>query len=197
MNATGPSAGSAEGPPASVKPVCVADWHPPHCRELHEQIVRMLIVDERLSLERFADLKQLAIPFLADGQRVQAEHGVDREIGRSHLSLEHTHPPVRHPHLVASARPTLMVEQSVHNGVLHHVPAARLSRLRLCGMREYNSHRQYGGSPSQKHRLRLQSVVRRVHATTRRNESDAEGIQKCRTGRATGRGGIGAFAPCC
>ena len=77
MNATGPRAGSADGPPASVKPVREANRDAPHRRELHEHVMRVLIVDKRLALERFADLEELAIAFLTDGQRIEGKPPVD------------------------------------------------------------------------------------------------------------------------
>ena len=112
------------------------------------------------------------------------------------FSLEHAHPPVRHPHLVASARPALMVEQSVHNGVLHHVPAAGLGRLRGCGMRERQ--------PSPMLRQSVEKTWSSL-SVCREQAHDREGRNQMRSGfrnaepdELTGRSRIGALgAKCC
>ena len=85
MNATGPSAGSPTGPPARVNP-SIADRHPPHRRQLHEEIVRMLAIDQRLAVERLADLKDLAVAVRADRRRIQAEHAGERQPAAWHVS---------------------------------------------------------------------------------------------------------------
>ena len=124
MNATGPRAGSADGPPASGDSRAGTNRDAPHRRELHEQIVRVLIIDKGLALERFADLEELAITFLTDGQRIEAQHRVDREVCAARLAAEHAHPPVGNAELVAPAWRRLMVEESIYDAVLHDVPVS-------------------------------------------------------------------------
>src|SRR5688572_1620783 len=71
-----------------------AEWHPPDGCELHEEVMWMLMIDERLTFERLTDLKDFAISPFVERRRVQAEHGVKRQLGRSDLAAEHPHPPV-------------------------------------------------------------------------------------------------------
>ena len=47
MKATGPSAGSPTGAPASVSANPLRERLPPHRGRLHQEVVRMLMIDER------------------------------------------------------------------------------------------------------------------------------------------------------
>ena len=127
----------------------------PHRRELHEQIMRVLIIDKGLALERFADLEELAIAFLTDGQRIEAQHRVDREVRAAHVAAEHSHPPVGNAELVAPAWRRLMVEESIYDAVLHDVPVSGF-RLGECGNGKRHTCRQCdGGNPFNEHRVLL------------------------------------------
>ena len=74
MKATGPAPVRPPDRPASVRPGRIADRHAPDGRELHEEIVRMLVIDQRTAVERFADLKDLPIAVFADCRGVEAQH---------------------------------------------------------------------------------------------------------------------------
>ena len=64
----------------------LADRNAPHGGELHEQIVGMLAIDQRTAVERFTRLKQFAVPALADGRGIEAEHRVQRQPAARHLA---------------------------------------------------------------------------------------------------------------
>ena len=51
MNATGPSAGSPTGAPASVSAKPLRERLPPDRGGLHQEVVRVLMIDERLPLK--------------------------------------------------------------------------------------------------------------------------------------------------
>src|SRR5437867_13312619 len=46
--------------------------------DLHEQIVRMLSINNRQSIRGFARLKEFRIPALGDSSRFKAKHGTER-----------------------------------------------------------------------------------------------------------------------
>ena len=100
-----------------------AQRHAPRHRELHEEVVRMLPIDQRLAVERLADLEDLTIATFADGRRIQAEHGIQTKWLMSMRVRRHAHTPVGCHELVAPARASLVVEQAVHDAVLHELPA--------------------------------------------------------------------------
>ena len=47
---------------------------------LHQEVVRMLTIDERKAVERLADLKDVAVAVVADRRGIEAEHEVERRI---------------------------------------------------------------------------------------------------------------------
>src|SRR6266852_6722879 len=69
---------------------------------LHEEIVRMLPVDKSL-----ADLKELRVTALSDGQWLEAEHRAQHQMSTRQRPLGHSHDPVRREELIAPARPAL------------------------------------------------------------------------------------------
>ena len=105
-----PERGLAGEPAGNREAGTASDGDPPDCRELREEIVRMLVVDERRAIERLPDLKDLTIAVLTDGGRVEAEHPGERHHAFAGASGRHAHPPVRHDELLASARTALPVE---------------------------------------------------------------------------------------
>ena len=105
--------------------------HSPDGRQLHEQVVRMLSVDQRMSVDRLAGLQDLAVAILSDRRRVETEHARQRQTSAGHLATRHAHPPVRHDELVAAARASLVIEFSEHDPVLHQLPAVVHIHLHL------------------------------------------------------------------
>ncbi len=104
------------------QPARAADRHAPNGRELHEEIVRVLPIDQRSAVDRFADLKDLAITSFPHRRGVEAEHRVERELRRPNLPRQHAHPPVRHREAVATARASLAIEHRGHDPFLHELP---------------------------------------------------------------------------
>ena len=102
----------------------------PNRGELHDQIVRVLPVDQRPSVQRhgFAHLKDLAVSKLARRHQIETEHPVEREPRRPDASGQHAHPPIRHCELIDAARTALMVEQAERDAVLHELPTRWLRR---------------------------------------------------------------------
>ena len=97
MNATGPSAGSPTGPPASVNPVGVVDGHSPDSCELHKQIVRMLSIDQRSTVEllRLPGRFPESLPYRPwAGSEANSPANVSRPMSRR-APCCHPHPPVR------------------------------------------------------------------------------------------------------
>ena len=109
-------AGQRQGDPLS-------DRLQPHRRGLHEEVVRMLVVDERIPLEGLADLEDVAVALRADRRRVETEHQVERELAFAGALLGHAHPPVRRLDLALAARTALVVVHDEHDGVLHERPS--------------------------------------------------------------------------
>ena len=119
----------------------VRDRDSPHAGELHEQIVRMLAVDQRTTAERLAALKDLCVARFADGGRVEAEHAVQRQQTRSHLAHQHTHVPVLSHKFLVPTWAALTIECPEQDAVLHglpplcgHLHVVVLLRLRLRGL---------------------------------------------------------------
>src|SRR5205085_9045032 len=100
-----------------------ANRHAPDAGDLHEEIVRVLTIDQRTSVDDFARLEYLPITRLADSGGIEAQHRVEREPGRTGLPARHAHPPVRHLELVAASRAALMIEQPEDDPILHELPA--------------------------------------------------------------------------
>ncbi len=94
-----------------------------HRRRLHEEVVRVLMIDQRITVESFPDLEDLAVSLRADGCGIEAQHQVQREAPPSGGVARHPHPPVRRLHLCLATRPTLIVEHQEDRTVLHHLPA--------------------------------------------------------------------------
>ena len=63
-------------------------------RETHEQIVRMLIVDERGAGKRLAGLKDLRRAEVAQRERLERQHAMQGERPEADLARAHAHQPV-------------------------------------------------------------------------------------------------------
>src|SRR5258708_18107044 len=68
------------------QPRLVGQRRTPDRSQLHEQIVGMLPVDERPAADRLAYLKNLAITSLANGGRVEAQHGNEGQLRLSDIT---------------------------------------------------------------------------------------------------------------
>ncbi len=62
--------------------------------DLHEEIMRMLAVDDRRSIRSLALLEELRIVAITDGCRLKREHGAHGELAGTELPLGHRHDPV-------------------------------------------------------------------------------------------------------
>jgi hypothetical protein len=116
--------------------VAPADRLAPRDRRLHQKIMRMLPVDQRQAVERLADLEDLAIPIVTNGQRIEAEHQAELQRAAGGWSAQHAHPPVLRAELFSAARPPLVVVGEPGHAVLHEMPGNRIrGRLRVMLMR--------------------------------------------------------------
>ena len=100
-------------------------------RQLHEEIVRMLAVDDRLAERGLAGLKELGILPVADRGRLEAEHRAELNRAAPCRALGGEHPPVRGEVLVVSARTGLAERVECGVGVRHQMPRARVSHQHL------------------------------------------------------------------
>src|SRR5437773_7527921 len=83
--------------------------HPPDRGELHEQIVRVLSIDERAAVQRLANLKDICIACFTGGRGIEAEHAVQGELRCADLASCHAHPPVRRLEFGIAARSALVI----------------------------------------------------------------------------------------
>src|ERR1043166_136617 len=77
-----------EQPCAFAQPKIVAA-----CK-LHEQLVRMLSINNRQSIRGFARLKELRIPAVRDCSRLQAEHSTKGYRVAAEITGKHRHQPI-------------------------------------------------------------------------------------------------------
>ena len=104
--------------------------------QLHEEIVRMLRVDDRTAADRLAGLEQLRI-LLADRERLEAEHRPQHQMTAAERPVGHAHDPVRGEELVVAARAGLHDLIDEREAVQHQHPVAVL--------RHRHVHRRGGG----------------------------------------------------
>ena len=92
--------------------------------QLHEEIVRMLPVDELLAERGLAGLKQLRILAARDGRRLEAEHGPQQQMPSAERPLRGDHHPVGGELFLAAARTggAQIVER--REAVQHQMPRA-------------------------------------------------------------------------
>ena len=101
-----------------------AERHAVGSRQLHEQIVRMLAIDEvRRAVRRLAGLEQQRIAALALG-RVERKHGAQAEPARPERPLAHQHQHALAEGLVVAARAGLLVIDEVDEAMRHERPVA-------------------------------------------------------------------------
>ena len=120
----------ADGAGGNRQAGCVGDGEAPCRRELHEEVVRMLAINERPSVESLAHLKDLAVSCFSGRRRIQAEHPGQGEPAPADPSRCHLHPPVRCLELVAASRTSLMIEQANDHAVVHEHPRRLLILIR-------------------------------------------------------------------
>src|SRR4051812_27032543 len=63
--------------------------------EVHEEIVRMLAIDDRLAIGRLSCLKQKRIPAVRDCRRLKTEHGPEHDASGAQAMNCAQHPPIR------------------------------------------------------------------------------------------------------
>jgi hypothetical protein len=97
------------------------------------------------AVDRFARLKDLAIPIVSKGCRLEAHHDVCAERVAADVLADHAHPPVLDRQLVATAGPALMIGRQKDDAVLHEPPASAWHRhgpgvIMLCRRRILRGH---------------------------------------------------------
>ena len=145
----------------------LAERHAVGGGELHEQVVRVLAVDEMgCAVGRLAGLEQQRIAALALG-RIEREHGPQAERSRAGRPVAHQHQHARGEGLVVAARTGLPVVDEVDVAVRHERPGA-LGQVQT-------RHRRRLGLPGSagalaRHRVRTQGAphVRRAVLARRR-----------------------------
>ena len=92
-------------------------------RQLHDQIVRMLAVVDRLAVALLARGEQVGIAAARDGERLEAEHAAERQSPAREGPLRHAHEPVDAAALVGPAIARLVQELDKGVEVPHQLPA--------------------------------------------------------------------------
>src|ERR1700694_2883002 len=78
-------------------------------RELGKYVVRMLVIDQWLTVVGFAALEKLGKTRMRRGQRLGGKHLTKHEAAAPELVLLHQHQPVDRLRLTLAARPALLV----------------------------------------------------------------------------------------
>src|SRR6187399_1727461 len=94
----------------------------PANRRLHQEVVRMLPVDQGYAVQCLADLEDLAIAVIAKRERIETEHEVELQRPACGRTTEHAHPPVLRTEVLAAARTALVVVCQPGHAVLHEMP---------------------------------------------------------------------------
>src|SRR5262245_23328654 len=76
--------------------------------QLHEQLVRMLTVDDREAEGGFAGLKKQRVPSLSHRRRLQTEHRTKPDPIPADLPRQHGHEPVCRKEFVPASGPCLL-----------------------------------------------------------------------------------------
>lgn len=92
--------------------------------DLHEEIVRVLAVDDGAAVGGFSLLEEQRVFAAGDGGGLKAEHGAQSELAGAKRALRHGHEPVGGEELVASARAGLLRVNDEGVGVEHEHPVA-------------------------------------------------------------------------
>src|SRR4051812_8146348 len=85
--------------------------------------MRMLVVNERLAMIRFAGLKQLRKPGMWRCQRLRGKHLPEQNSPLTQAMLLHQHRPVNRLGFPGAAGSTLIVEGCKDHAMSHEVPA--------------------------------------------------------------------------
>jgi hypothetical protein len=104
----------------------VSERHTPDRCKLHEEIVRMLAVDEGAAVERLADLEQLGVAASAFCRSIETQHRLQGDARRSNPMRRLSHPPVGRLELGIASRSALVIEHTEQHAVLHEVPCRRV-----------------------------------------------------------------------
>jgi hypothetical protein len=130
MKATGPSAGSPAGRTIEFPREVVFFAGPPigspcsTTRKLGKYVVRMLMVDERLTMIGFARLEELGKSWMRRGQRLGRKHFAKQNAAAAKVVLLHQHQPVHRLDFALAARAALLVVIHKHDAVCHQIPGA-------------------------------------------------------------------------
>ena len=101
-----------------------AERHAVGSRQLHEEVVRMLAIDQVCpAVGCLAGLEQERIPALAL-RRIERHHGAQPERARADGSVAHHHRHAFGEGLVVAARPGLLVVNDIDKAVRHDGPVA-------------------------------------------------------------------------
>jgi len=92
--------------------------------ELHDEIVRVLSVVQRLALVRLSGLEEQGITLTAQRPRLGAAHRAELELARRGLPRRHEHRPVQARHVVDAARAVLLIVHPEYDAVRHERPFA-------------------------------------------------------------------------
>ena len=128
------------------------------CRQFHEEVVRMLAVDERLAIQRLSGLQQQRIAGLADRRRICREHASQPESAGAERALSHEHDHCWTEELAVTSWAALLVVDNVGEAMEHEHPVLLHEMHPLHGCRVRLPARTRGLTP---HR------VRAVHASHR------------------------------
>ena len=94
-------------------------------RQFHEQVVRMLAVDQRrVTVRRLAGLEQQRVAVLPDGRGLGGQHRAQAQRRRAQWMLAHRHQHVVGVPLRVAARAALLVVHEVAQAVEHEHPVA-------------------------------------------------------------------------
>ena len=104
-------------------------------RKLGKHVVRMLVVDQRLTVIGFAGLEKLGKSRMRRGERLGGKHLTKQDPAAPELVLLHQHQPVDRLRLAFAARPTLLVVIGKDYAVRHQVPGSHRLHPRMPGGR--------------------------------------------------------------
>ena len=107
--------------------------HAPRRRQLHEEIVRVLVIGDLQALIGFADLKDLRVATTGGRQRLERDHPVEPEGSRSKRAGCVRHQPVLRAEFRLAAMAALVVEGPEQHAVPRERP--RVGRRRALSVR--------------------------------------------------------------
>ena len=135
----------------------VAERAPVRRRQIHEQVVGVLPVDDRVAAERLAGLEQLRRAAVRDRGRFERVHHHQGDPPAGHVPLGHDHPEVRRLEGVVAGRASLVVVEEADRPHGHELP-----------MRHGHArHRVSGGHARHHGHVRLEEIAPILHRLTR------------------------------